>query len=325
MFQDFKKEKWIKMIIELCLFFSCFFSVYFTCSEEMIDSLLMELDNVKVETSRQKARPAYKLGIGDIIEITVWGVPVLSKILPIRPDGRISYPLVGEIVVEGMTVEELESYLEEKLVDWVFEPKVCVIVTKFREELVYITGEIAEPGAYPISENNNALMKMLALAKWKPSIEGSERIIVLRGKNVFTIDPYTLETSRQLNDFVLQKDDVIYVTRKGYNKVAIMGEVNKTGVYDYYPGMDLRELIALAGGEKPSANLNVVEIVRDVGGNKQRIKIGDALKKTEVEPIKLAPKDIVYVGSSEVSEWWREFVSLIRDYSTIRYFFKQGE
>lgn len=102
------------------------------------------------ETPTQIAS-TYIVGEADVLRINVWKQPELSQpSVVVRPDGMVSVPLVGEVRVSGMTPVQIEAALVSDLKQYVNEPRVTVTVAEIGSKLVYVTGEIQHPGAYPL-------------------------------------------------------------------------------------------------------------------------------------------------------------------------------
>ena len=104
----------------------------------------------------------YRIGKGDALEINVWKEPELSKQTFVRLDGRISLPLVGDVMAAGKSPQELSTLLKTKLGEIMEEPSVTVIVTGSNSRVYYMVGNINNPGAYPI---NTPVTLLQAIAK----------------------------------------------------------------------------------------------------------------------------------------------------------------
>ena len=121
----------------------------------------------------------YRIGREDVLDIAVWRDPDLSRVLPVRPDGFISLPMAGEIQAEGRTPSELEGMIKQKLLPYVQEPKITVIVREVNSSRVFVTGEVAHPGAYPL-RGRVSLLQALALAGGLSEFANSNGIVVIR-------------------------------------------------------------------------------------------------------------------------------------------------
>lgn len=113
------------------------------------------------KTARPSANPAepdYRVGPGDIVEISVWKEPeVSSPSVVIRPDGKISLSLVGDLFVSGKTPMEIQAMLAEKLDPYIKSPNVTVTVKTIRSKKVYVLGEVARPGSFEITQPTTVL------------------------------------------------------------------------------------------------------------------------------------------------------------------------
>jgi polysaccharide export outer membrane protein len=95
--------------------------------------------------------PDYRIGPGDVLRVSVWEEPQLTtNAIVVRPDGKISIPLVSDLTVAGMTPEAAEKLLTGELVKFVKHPRVTIIVEEIHSRVVYVTGEVQHPGAYPM-------------------------------------------------------------------------------------------------------------------------------------------------------------------------------
>ncbi len=94
--------------------------------------------------------PNYIIGASDELSIDVWKEADLSKIVPVRPDGKISLPLLNDIQAAGQTPTQLANTITERLSKFVNNPQVTVIVTAINSQRVYVLGEVARAGAYPM-------------------------------------------------------------------------------------------------------------------------------------------------------------------------------
>jgi polysaccharide export outer membrane protein len=121
---------------------------------------------------------AYAIGVGDVIEISVWKNPDLTVTVPVRPDGRISVPLLGDVQAAGVTPLALKTQLTNGFRDYVTAPGVSVVVKEVNSQKIYVTGEVAKPGAYDL-RSRTKVMQALAMAGGLTAYAKS-RVIVLR-------------------------------------------------------------------------------------------------------------------------------------------------
>jgi polysaccharide export outer membrane protein len=157
---------------------------------------------------------AYAIGIGDVVEIAVWKNPDLTVTVPVRPDGRISVPLLGDLQASGMTPLALKQTLTEGFRQYITAPGVSVIIKEIRSQKIFITGEVAKAGAYDLQPHTK-LMQALALAGGlTPYAKG--RVVVLRDnqgrERRFEMDLGGIVNGRHPQDnLLLQAGDTLIV------------------------------------------------------------------------------------------------------------------
>ena len=94
--------------------------------------------------------PNYMIGAQDVLDISVWKEPELTRAVPVRPDGKISMPLLNDVQAAGLTPLQLAADITAGLKKFVTDPQVTVIVTTINSQRVYILGEVTRAGAYPL-------------------------------------------------------------------------------------------------------------------------------------------------------------------------------
>jgi len=92
----------------------------------------------------------YIIGPQDVLDISVWKEPEVSRVVPVRPDGKISLPLLNDVQAAGLTPAALASQITESLKKYVTNPQVTVIITTINSQRVYLLGEVTLPGAFPM-------------------------------------------------------------------------------------------------------------------------------------------------------------------------------
>jgi polysaccharide export outer membrane protein len=104
----------------------------------------------------------YVIGADDTLHISVWKEPDLSETLPVRPDGKISMPLLGDVPAAGMSPTELGDSLKEKLRKYIADPRVTVVVTAMNSRRIFLTGEVTHSGAMPLLPHMTMLQALAA-------------------------------------------------------------------------------------------------------------------------------------------------------------------
>lgn len=105
----------------------------------------------------------FRMSREDVIEVSVWKEPELSRTVPVRPDGKITLPLLGDVQAEGLKPAELEANVAKSLTPYVRDPRVTVIVHDVNGAKVFVTGMVQHAGSFPLRSNMNVL-QALAMA-----------------------------------------------------------------------------------------------------------------------------------------------------------------
>jgi len=114
------------------------------------------------ETVKKSATvdPNYVIGAQDVLDINVWKEPDVSRTVPVRPDGKISLPLLNDVQAAGLTPAQLAAQVTDSLKKYVTNPQVTVIVTVINSQRVYILGEVTRPGAFPLIPGMSVLQAL---------------------------------------------------------------------------------------------------------------------------------------------------------------------
>jgi polysaccharide export outer membrane protein len=121
----------------------------------------------------------YRIGPEDVLSISVWKNDAMSRVLPVRPDGMISLPLLDDVMAAGLTPTELRNLLAQKLAEYVPSPAVTVIVNDVKSFKVSVIGEVLKPARYEL-KSRTSVLDVLALAGGFNQFAARTRIVVLR-------------------------------------------------------------------------------------------------------------------------------------------------
>jgi polysaccharide export outer membrane protein len=127
----------------------------------------------------QVVEDKYQLGPEDVVEISVWKEPDLTKQLAIRPDGKISYPLIGEVQAAGKTVKQLREEISKRLEKYVTDAQVTVILVKTQYYKIYVVGKVNKPGEFLVGRPAN-VMQALAMAGGLTPFASPSKIVIIR-------------------------------------------------------------------------------------------------------------------------------------------------
>jgi polysaccharide export outer membrane protein len=122
---------------------------------------------------------AFVIGVDDVLAINVWKEPEISRSVPVRSDGKISLPLVGEVMARGETPKRLEDEITRKLQSYISEPEVTVIVQEIKSQKINVLGQVTHPGSYGLA-GTTTVLDAIAIAGGFRDFAKQKGIYVLR-------------------------------------------------------------------------------------------------------------------------------------------------
>jgi polysaccharide biosynthesis/export protein len=194
----------------------------------------------------------YKLGIGDVVRVTVYDHPdLLVDAAQIDEDGNLTMPLIGATAVAGLTTSAAQKRIANALEKggFVIKPSINIMVQQYRSKQVSVLGQVNKPGKYAL-EFNSSLTDLLALAGGINSL-GSDNVILIHKENDHLkqtkIDTLALFKDAQFSlDYAINDGDIIFVPRA--EVFYIYGEVQHPGAYRVEKNMNIMQAIAMGGG-----------------------------------------------------------------------------
>jgi polysaccharide biosynthesis/export protein len=136
-----------------------------------------------VVTAQSQGGDDFVIGTEDILAINVWREPEMSRVVPVRPDGKISLPLMGEFMAAGSTAKQLEGSISKKLETIVTNPQVTVIVQEIRSQKYSIMGEVNRPGSFPLTPQMTLLDAVAVAGGLRDFANPKKMYILRRGQN----------------------------------------------------------------------------------------------------------------------------------------------
>ncbi|MBA7556160.1 hypothetical protein ES705_48859 [subsurface metagenome] len=162
---------------------------------------------------------SYTIGPGDVLEISVWQHPELDKTVTVRPDGRMSFSLIGDVNPAGLTPAELDEVITGRLSEYVQNPEVTVLVTSIKSQQILILGQVTRQGTYPMGESLTVL-EAIAIAGGYTESAGLRRVTVTRQSQsetpkVIKVNLKKVITKGDRNrDVILEPGDVVHLPKK---------------------------------------------------------------------------------------------------------------
>ncbi len=177
----------------------------------------VELKVPALRWEEETERVTYLIGVNDVVAVSVWQVPDLTRDVTVRPDGKISYPLIGDIPAEGLTLTELDHLLTERLRAYVREPQVTVELRRMREQRVAVLGEVAQQGVYRIA-GKTTVPEVIAMAQgFRPTGARIRDVVIVKGypdqPRVVHLNVNSLLRRGKAAPVTVDGGDIIYVSR----------------------------------------------------------------------------------------------------------------
>ncbi len=245
---------------------------------------------------------------GDKLNVQVYREKDQSGTFIVYPSGMMNYPLLGEIYVDGLTLEELKKFLTESLGKYFISPQVQIDFEESPNKSVSMLGQVGKPGNYLLTPNLTLVRLISQVGGFTLNANTSAVKVVRKAKSgkkkYMDVDVQKIMEGKA-EDFELLPGDMIYVDQTNENKatargVSILGQIVKPGNYTYSEGMTLMKLISEAGGFTAIAAPNRVKIVRKAKTGGISTKVLDVRKVMDgkEEDLLLEPNDLLVVPES---------------------------
>lgn len=268
----------------------------------------------------QPSREAYRVGVGDRMEIEISGVGGSRAVTFVMPDGRIYYDLAGGVRVDGLTVTEIGVRLQEALSHDYSSPQVSVTLLEVQSRRAWILGRVNKPGLFPLQQPTTLLEGIsraggLFTSRFSGSTEelaDLKNSFVLRDGQVLPVDLLALIKQGDLSQNIYLRDgDYVYLPSSLSQNVHVLGAVLQPQAIGYKDQLTLVAAIANAKGPAPDANLEKVLIIR---GSLSSPKVAavdlEQILSGQATDVRLQPFDIVWVPD-------RSFLRLERYFWTV--------
>lgn len=237
----------------------------------------------------------YLIGKGDVLEISVWGVPDMSRSVVVRPDGKITLPAVGDVVAAQVTPAQLSIKLSTAMRNYIKEPIVTVSVEQIHNNRVYITGGNVSRVFDMVKETS--LLKLMSELGDLSTVDLRKAYLSRKGKRLGR-DLYALYKGDLRQDLLLEAEDILFMPNNALNQVYVLGAVATPQKIQFFEGMTVLDAILAAGGFTEFAKDASVYLL---GKNQQKKKLNlERVRRGKdlSDNVALKPGDYVIVEES---------------------------
>lgn len=300
-------------------------------SAELVTTELSEL----VALNEQDEQP-YTIGVGDVVTVVVWEHPELTSPLGqfrssdeqgniVYEDGTIFYPYAGSVTVEGKTVSQVRQIITQRLTQYIENPQVDVRVAAYKSQKYIVSGDVQQPGVYPINNVPQRILDALNYAGGINQDGNIDAVTLTRNGQQYTIPVFdALYRGQSQYNVLLQDGDVLHVQENTQRNVYVMGEVVRPQMLPLQDlSMSLTQALSSAGGiNELRADANGIYVVR-VGETPQEIdvyqlSVEQAYHYALADQFELRERDIVYVSAAPITRWNRFISNILPSITSIR-------
>ena len=242
------------------------------------------------------------IGAGDLLEISLYGMPDFKTDVRVNSGGEISLPMIGALPVAGLSVEQAETLIAHKLTEkGVFnDPHVTVFVKEYATQGLSVLGEVQKPGIYPLL-GSRKLYDAISVAGGTTPKAGRYVLITRRNdpQHPVRVPLMTGAPESMENNVTVEPGDTILVSKAGV--VYVVGDVHQPGGFVMENGNDITVLkaIALAQGTNPNAALNGARLIRKTPEGSKDVPLSlKQILAAKAPDLQLQPDDVVFVPGS---------------------------
>lgn len=285
----------------------------YKASEKSSTPTLMSKEDLAL--LEESVNPVYRIGSGDVLKLDVFGRAEVSGTHVVGPDGKITMPLVGDILLNDLTRDAARELIDSRLHEFYSQPHVTLGIDQYTSNQVTVLGRVERAGMqkYPHSPT---LAEVLASAGAMPVLDKQAtltRCAIMRGRDkLIWVDLKSLLNGDPDYNLRMKKGDIVFIPDSSDTAVYVLGSVPKPGSYRLTPRMTLLDVLAQAGGPNEDAAPEQIGIYRAGAKQVEIIAFSDLINVSRNVNYALEDGDVIFIpksGLAELGYVMRQFAS----------------
>lgn len=250
--------------------------------------------------------PIYRIGAGDVVRLDVYGRPEVSGKHVVGPDGTITVPLVGDVIVGDLTREAAVQTLSGRLRVYFSQPHATLAVEDYTSNQVTVLGRVERAGPQKFS-HTPTLAEVLANAGAMPTIDKQAtltRCAIMRGREkMIWVDLKALLNGDPAYNLRMKKGDIVFIPDSADTSVYVLGAVTKPGSYRLTPRMTVLDALSQAGGPTENAEATKIGVYRPGAARVEVIDLAALIDPARGANYALEDGDVLFVPNSAIADF----------------------
>lgn len=254
----------------------------------------------------ESLHPVYTIGSGDVLRLDVHARPEVSGRLVVGPDGKVTVPLAGDILIKDKTREEALVVIRDELKKYFLSLHATLSIEEYASNQIIVLGRVERAGAQKFV-HSPTLMDVLANAGAMPILDKQatlSRCAIVRGRDkLIWVDLKALLNGDVNYNLRMKKGDIVYIPDSSDTSVYVMGAVGRPGAYRMTPRMTMLDAIAQAGGLTENANSDRIGLYRAGARTVEYVKLKDLMGTERRVNYAMEDGDVLFIPASGLSDF----------------------
>lgn len=253
----------------------------------------------------ESVNPVYRIGSGDVLKLNVFGRTEVSGTHTVGPDGRITVPIMGDVLLGDLTRDDALALIDKRLHEFFSHPLATLSIEQYTSNQVTVLGRVERAGMQKFA-NPPTLIEVLASAGAMPILDKQAtltRCAIMRGRDkLIWVDLKSLLNGDPSYNIRMKKGDIVFIPDSSDTAVYVLGSVPKPGSYRLTPRMTVLDVLAQAGGPNDDAAPQQIGVYRAGAKQVEIIAFSDLVDVGRRVNYGLEDGDVVFIPKSNLAE-----------------------